>query len=168
MTGGMIARWLVLTAALAATAGSSELVAQGRGRGGGAPAGVAQVETRGRLQILTDVLTLDGEQRKQVKTLLDAAYKEAAPIRAELTKTRTALAAAVQGGKSEAEIDAATKAYAAQVTAMTGVEMKALAQILSPLSPEQRKQGTAPSFYLMRGIFLDDKKWDEIPEGRSY
>jgi Spy/CpxP family protein refolding chaperone len=137
-----------------------------RGRGGAGS--VAQVETRGRLQILTDVLALDNDQKKQVKTILDTAHKGAAPIRAELAKTRAALAAAVQGNQGDAAIEAAAKTYAAQVSAMTAAEMKALAEILSPLKPEQRQQGTSPAFYLMRGIFLDDRRWDEIPPVRMY
>jgi Spy/CpxP family protein refolding chaperone len=154
---------------LAALTIVSTTVSAQRGGGGGArgPAGVSQVETRSRMQILTDVLTLDNDQKKQVKAAMDAAYKEAAPVRAQLTKTRAALAAAIQS-KDQAQIDAAAKSYGAQATAMTEIEMKALAQILGAVKPEQKTQGTAPTFYLMRGAFLDDKKWDEIPEIKGY
>ena len=51
---------------------------------------------------------------------------------------------------------------------MTELEMKTLADVLSVVTPEQKKQGTAAAFYLMRGIFLDEKKWNEMPKGRLY
>ena len=51
---------------------------------------------------------------------------------------------------------------------MAEAEMRAFAQLRGPLSDEQKKQGTGPGFNLMRGIFLDDKKWDEIPEMKAY
>jgi Spy/CpxP family protein refolding chaperone len=146
---------------------STAVSAQRGGGGSRGPAGVSQAETRGRMQILTDILTLDNDQKKQVKAVMDAAYKEAAPVRAQLAKSRAALATASQS-KDQAQIDAAAKDYAAQATAMTGIEMKALAQILAAVKPEQKTQGTGPAFYLMRGAFLDDKKWDEIPEVKGY
>ena len=130
--------------------------------------GIAAVERRSRLEILTDAFALDNDQKKQVKTVLDAAYKDAASIRSELAKARTALAAAIQENKPQADIDAATQHYAVQVAAMTEAEMRALAQVLSPLSKEQKSQGTVTAFYLMRTIFLDDDEWDEVPEIRMY
>ena len=53
---------------------------------------------------------------------------------------------------------------------MASLEMKTLAQMLTQLDPEQRTNGAAvrTAFFLMRGIFLDDKKWDAVPDGRSY
>lgn len=145
------------------------LFAQGRGggRGGGGGGRGPMTDIRGRMEILSDVFDLDKDQKKAVKTTLDAAYKDAAPIRLELKKTRAALGVAAQGNDAAA-IDAAAKAYATQVTAMTDAEMKALALILKPLSQEQKAKGTSAAFFLMRTIFLDDKKWDETPGVDSY
>lgn len=164
-----IIRSAFIVAFAAVAAWSPAVFAQGRGGSrGGSGGGVPTVETRSRLEILTDALTLDKDQKKAVRDLLDGAYKSAAPIRAELKRARAALGAAVIGGKPQADIDAAAKDYATQVAAMTEIEMRALAQLLTPLKAEQRAVGTMPAFYLMRGMFLDDKKWDEIPEIREY
>jgi Spy/CpxP family protein refolding chaperone len=165
MTTKLQVRW-ALVAGLAATIAGAAPLAQRGGRGG-APS-VPTGETRSRLEILTDVLVLDRGQRDAVRGILDAAFKAAAPVRAELAKSRAALAAAIASGRPEAEITAATQAYAEQATAMTQLEMEALAKILLPLSAEQKKQGTLPAFHLMRGIFLDDRRWDEMPRRRMY
>jgi len=158
---------IALTAFLAALVAAPSFAQGGGNRrpgGGTAPAS----ETRSRLEIFTDAFTLDKDQKKAVKDTLDAAYKNAAPLRAELKTTRTALGAALQASKPQAEIDVAAKAYAAAAAAMAEAEMKALAQVLTPLRAEQRAQGTMSAFYSMNGIFLDEKKWDEIPEIKAY
>jgi hypothetical protein len=125
------------------------------------------VDPRSRLEILTDIFGLERDARNAVRATLDAAHKSAAPIRAELAKTRAALAAAAATG-TPADLTAAARAYAEQSAAMTALEMKALAGLLEPMTPEQKKQGTAAAFYLMRGSFIDDRRWDVIPTGRSY
>jgi hypothetical protein len=53
---------------------------------------------------------------------------------------------------------------------MTALEMQALAQVLQTLDQEQRANGAGvrSAFFLMRGIFLDNKRWDDTPDGRSY
>jgi hypothetical protein len=130
--------------------------------------GGPRVESRPRLQIFRDVLSLNGDQRDAFRDILDQGYEEAAPIREGLASARTALGAAIIEQKSQQEIDAAVDAYAAQATAMTGAEMKALATLLEPLSAEQRQQGFQNAFYLVRTIFLGDEKWDEIPPVRMY
>jgi len=50
------------------------------------------------------------------------------------------------------------------------LEMKTLADVLTHLEPDQRTNGAAirSAFFMMRGIFLDDKKWDAVPDSRSY
>ena len=159
---GAVAAALMLSMASAAVAQRG-----GRGGGGSGPA-VPGAEVRSRLEILSDVFTLDKDQRRAVKDTLDASHKNAAPIRAGLKKTRTDLAAAVQAGKPQEEIDAGAKAYGAQAALMAEAEMTALAAVLTPLQADQRKQGTNHAFNLMRGIFLDDDKWDEIPEKKGY
>src|SRR5262249_29681272 len=106
---------------------------------------------------------------KPVKTILDGASKDALPIRDQLAKSRTALGTAVVANKPQADVDEAIKGYAEQAAAMTVLEMKALAQVLQSLTNEQmaNASGVQTAFYLMRGMFLD-KKWDDIPAGKSY
>ena len=148
---------LVLSAALAAPAFAQ------RGGGMGGFGGGGQ---KARMDAMTESFKLDKDQRKQIKTAIDEAFKGAAPIRAELAKARTALVAAVAAGKAQADLDTAAKAYGAQAAALADAEMKALAQMIGMLNAEQAKNNAAISsaFFLMKGAFIDDKKWDDIPD----
>jgi Spy/CpxP family protein refolding chaperone len=144
------------------------VAAQGRRGGGGGGTPLPAVDLRSRLQILTDAFGLERDARNAVRATLDAAHTEAAPLRASLVKTRAALAEAVAAGGPPETIAEAARAYGAAATAMTAHEMKALVKVREHLTPEQRKQGTAVAFYLMRGMFLDDRRWDVRPERRNY
>ena len=138
----------------------------------GAPVGISAQRvdpaTRTRLAVLTDAFSLDKTQKDEVKILMDGAYKTAAPLRADLVKTRLALAQAVIDNKPEADLAAATKAYGAAATAMTALEMKTLAQIVAMLKPAQRDAGLQEAFFMMRGALNGEKKWDETPDQIRY
>lgn len=137
-----------------------------RGGGGGASMGPAPTT---RAAALVTTLKLDNDQKKQIKTILDAAYKDAAPIRDALTKTRAAAGAAIQAGKDKADAEKILADYAVQVTAMASAEAKATARMKGLLSPDQ--QGDAAAWqsviYIMRGAFIG-KKWDTVPDTRFY
>jgi Spy/CpxP family protein refolding chaperone len=137
---------------------------RGGGFGGGSPAQLTRLET------LEAAFKLTKDEKKSVKTILDDAHKGAAPVRDALANAREAIAAAIQANKRQAEIDAAVSSYAEQAAAMTAVEMKALAQVVQALDPEQRANanGMRTAFFLMRGMFLDSKRWDSVPDQRSY
>ena len=160
---------MLLTAALIVGAAAWPY-AQRSGRGGGAPGGEFGGFQLSRLETLTNEFALTKDQKKAVKALLDDAHKSAAPTRDALVNAHAAIGAAIAGNKSQAEIDAAVKQYGQHAAAMTGLEMKALAQLLQQLEPEQRSNGVAvrSAFFLMRGAFLDPKKWDAVPDSRSY
>jgi Spy/CpxP family protein refolding chaperone len=164
--------WLAAAAVVVGLFGtfSAPLHAQ-RGGGGGGMSG-AQVGgvPLTRLETLTADFKLNKDQKKAVKTLLDEAHKNAAPTREALTSSHAAIAAAIAANKGQSEIDAAVKQYAQQAAAMATLEMKALAQLLQQLDPEQRANQAAvrSAFFLMRGIFLDSKRWDTVPDARSY
>jgi Spy/CpxP family protein refolding chaperone len=161
----LVAAGLVLSVLSVATA-VGLLAQRGRGGGGGAPG--PTTDLRSRLQILTDAFTLERDARNAVRATLDAAHKEAAPLRAALVTTRAALAETVASGASADARSAAARAYGEAATRMTSHEMKSLVKLREHLTPDQRKQGTAVAFYLMRGMFLDDRRWDERPEGKNY
>jgi Spy/CpxP family protein refolding chaperone len=135
------------------------------------PTGRDPVPTN-RLDILAASLGLTKEQKSVVKTRLDAAHKGAAPVRARLLATRAAIAAAVQAGKPQTEVDSAVAAHAADIAAMTQLEVKALADVLAMLTPEQqnaaRTKGIRTPFFLFRGIFLDNGRWNVEPATSGY
>ena len=141
----------------------------GRGGGGtsGAPMGGFQLA---RLEILTADFQLSKDQKKAVKAMLDEAHKSAAATREGLISAHAAIGAAIAANKSQAEIDAAVKQYGQQAAAMATLEMKALGQLVQQLDVTQRGNQAAvrSAFLLMHGIFLDAKKWDAVPDSRSY
>jgi Spy/CpxP family protein refolding chaperone len=154
---------VVATALLSMRTG---LVAQRRGGGGG----ISISSQRGRLDTLDVDFQLTKDQKKDVKAVLDEAHKSAAPVREALLASHAAIETAIQEGKGDAEIDAAVKAYADQAAAMTAIEIKALADVMKKLTEEQRANNAAISraFFMLRGAFLDPKKWDDIPNGKLY
>ncbi|MBM3749807.1 MAG: hypothetical protein FJW21_01315 [Acidimicrobiia bacterium] len=135
--------------------------AAGRGASGGA---------LGRLDILTNLFTLTGDQKKEIRGWLDETHKAAAPARKGLVETRAALAKAIQSGADQAAIDVAAAAYAVHVTTMTDAEMMVLSAIIKKLTPEQRgnQRAVSTAFSLMRGFFVNDRRWDIVPDGRAY
>jgi hypothetical protein len=122
-----------------------------------------------RLGIFATLFTLTDDQKKQVKSLLDAEYKAAAPLRDQLTKSRLALGMAIQTKKSLSEVDAAAKAYADQTAALAQAESKALAKIMALASETARGNQTAMTWAvnMSRGIFAG-KKWDTAPDNQFY
>lgn len=125
-----------------------------------------------RLDILAVSLGLTKDQKATVKARLDALHNDAAPVRARLHSTRVAIVAAVETGKPQAEVDAVAAAHATEITAMTVLEVKALAEVLSMLTPDQqttaRTTGIRTPFFLFRGIFLDDHRWNVAPQPSGY
>ena len=157
-------------AVLLSVAMSTVGATQGKGGGGNSSdsggGNAPMVLELSRLEVLCQAFHCDKDQKKQITTILDDAHKSAAPVREQLVKTRAAIAAAIEAHKSQADVDQAVKNYAVQVDAMTGVEMKALAHVLLAVNPDQRTSAAAQTaFFLMRGIFLDNKKWNVIPDG---
>ena len=143
-----------------------------RGGGGGGGMGGGQMGgfQLARLDMLTNEFQLTKDQKKNIKALLDDAHKNAAPARDALLNAHAAIGTAIAANKSQAEIDAAVKQYGQQAAAMATLEMKALAQVIQQLEVPQRGNQAAvrSAFVLMHGIFLDPKKWDAVPDSRSY
>lgn len=129
-----------------------------RGGGGGEA-------SQTRMELLTSLFTLDGSQKKQVKSIMDAESKAQAPLRDQWTTSRAAIGTAIQAGKGPADIDQAVATHAAQAASMASVEMKTLARIVAVLTAEQKAKTAAiqVSVYMMRGAFAG-KKWDITPD----
>ena len=112
-----------------------------------------------RMDRITAMLSLDSEQRKQVKDLLDYGQKAAAPVRDQLATAQLGIAEAVQAGKNQDEIGKTIDAYAALDTQMTGIELRSLTQISQALRQEQQAR-LGGLFWMMRGIFKN-KYWND-------
>jgi hypothetical protein len=137
-----------------------------RGTGGGGR-GVAM--SPNREDVLTAVLFLNNDQKKQFKTIMDAAYKSSAQLRDELAKTRGVIGGLIDQDAPTESLSQAVDGYAAPVAQMTAAEVKALAQVLALLSPEQQPNaGTIQtSVSLMRGAFVS-KKWNTRVDSTFY
>ena len=153
--------------AIATMVGVAQRGGGGGGGGGSAVASGAPPVRENRLDTLTMSFKLTNEQKDATKSLLDAAHKSAAPLREGLRTTRTAISAAIVARKPQPEIDAAIAAYAEKATAMTAFEMKTLADLMRTLTPEQRQNSAASqqTFFMFRGIFLDERRWNVAAEG---
>jgi hypothetical protein len=153
----MIKRLLFVALAVATLA-----FGQGKGKGGGGGGGQSNIPSMGastsKMDQFTTILKLDKDEKKQIKTIMDDAQKEAAPVRDQMEKGRLAMAQAVAGGKQE-EIDAASKAYAAAGTQMAGIEMNAFAKFYQALDKDQQAK-TPQIFAMFVGIFKN-KNWTE-------
>lgn len=143
----------------------------GGGRGGGGGGGMGMGMSRpGKLDTFTQLLTLDKDQKKQTKTLLDEAAKGAAPLRDQLAKSKADLSTALAAGKSQDEIAKLVESYSLQKAQMAQLEIKAFAGIFKPLSPEQKTRPcprgrgqTVACSAQVYGMFPDifmKKNWD--------
>jgi Spy/CpxP family protein refolding chaperone len=149
---------LLLIAMLAASFGVAQRSGGGGGKGGskGGGAPMMGASRPNKLEQMNTVLQLSKEQKKDVKTIMDEAQKEAAPLKEELMKSRGEVAAAIESGKQD-DIDKAIKSHSELEARMTSIEMKAFAGIYKMLDPDQRNK-TRMVFVMMPGIF-NAKNW---------
>jgi len=132
--------------------------AQGKKGGGGGGGSPMMQQSTSRMDQFTQILKLDKDEKKAVKTIMDDAQKEATPVKDQMDKGRLAIAQAAAGGKQE-EIDAAVKSYAGAETQMASIEMNAFAKIYNALDKEQQQK--SPQIYqMMPGIFKG-KNWNQ-------
>jgi Spy/CpxP family protein refolding chaperone len=154
----MVKKILLITLAVSTLA-----LAQGKKGGGGGGGGSMPMMggSTNRMETFTTILKLDKDEKKQVKTIMDDAQKEAMPVRDQMEKGRLAIAQAVAAGKQE-DVDAAVKTYAAAETQMAGIEMNAFAKVYQALDKEQQAKSPA-IFNMFPGIFKG-KNWTEVAQ----
>jgi hypothetical protein len=163
----MFAR-LILTGMLAGT-----LMFAQRGGGGGGGRGGGGANSPGmafsggtRLDRIAEALKLTKDQKKDLKSTLDDAQKEATPIHDQLMKGRDAIADAVAAGKSQDEIAALVTVNSTLDAQMAGIELQAFAAIFKGLDKDQQNRPGMPMFFQgMKGIF-NGRNWNAPEEGR--
>jgi Spy/CpxP family protein refolding chaperone len=160
----MITR-LILVGVLAVAAASAQRGGgmggnAGGDMGGGMDGGSMISRPTNRLDMISDMLKLDKEQRKQLKTIMDDGQKQATPVKEQILKTRTALAEAVTTGKGQDEIAKMAADYAAAEAQMHQIEIGAFAKIYQSLEKDQQEK-VKPLFAMMSGIFKG-KNWTEM------
>jgi Spy/CpxP family protein refolding chaperone len=159
MKGDRMVTRLLCAAVLAAAMAS----AQRGGRPGGEEVGsdIPLLPSRppNRIEMLSDGLKLKRDQQKQLRSVLDEAQKQAAPVRDRMTKSRLEIVSTIQAGQNQQELDRAVKGYAALEAQMARIEMQAFATIYAGLEPEQRKSA-GMLFRMMPGLFKG-RHWNE-------
>ncbi|MFY9724374.1 MAG: hypothetical protein WB579_25780 [Bryobacteraceae bacterium] len=151
---------LLSAGVLAASLASAQWGGRGGGGTGGGDMSPRREQPSGtRMDRITAMLSLDSEQRKQVKDLLDYGQKAAAPVRDQLAAAQLEIAQSVQAGKSQDEIGETIDAYAVLDTQMTAIELRSLAKISKVLTQEQQAR-LGGLFWMMRGIFKN-RNWND-------
>ncbi len=95
------------------------------------------------LDQLAQMLKLNKDQKKDVKGIMDDTQKEVAPLRDSMTKSRDLIAATIESGKSQDEVDQAVKSFAALEAQVSGVEAKAFSKIFAGLDADQKTNAQA-------------------------
>jgi hypothetical protein len=119
---------------------------------------------------ITQLLILDKDQKKQTKSLLDDAAKEATPLRDQITKSKTDISAAILAGKSADELNQLVESYSLEKAQMAQLEIKAFLGIVKTLSPEQKTRpcgnrgavtvACSAQVFEMFADFFMKKNWD--------
>ena len=131
----------------------------GRGGGGGmAPSGDFGPRVTNRLDSISEMLKLSKDQKKELKSTMDEAQKEAAPVRDQITKSRLEIGDAVAAGKSSEELAKLTSALGALEAQMTEIEIKTFTKVYKGLQGEQVNSSRG-LFPMMKGIF-NGKNWN--------
>jgi hypothetical protein len=131
----------------------------GGSRGGGGDMGAPAPRMMPTpMERIATMFTLNKDQKKQVKGILDDGQKEALPVRDQMLKGRLSIAQAVAAGKTQDEIDAAIKAYAATQIQMVQIESRAFSKVYLALDKEQQAK-VGPLLAMMNGLFKN-KNWD--------
>jgi len=113
-----------------------------------------------RLDRLADSLKLTKDQKKDIKSTMDDAQKEATPLHEQMSKSRLSIAEAIAAGKPKDDVDKAVKSEAELETQMVSLELHAFAKALSFLEDDQKKAGgTMALFALVRNAF-GGKNWN--------
>jgi Spy/CpxP family protein refolding chaperone len=152
---------LLLIGILAVSIASAQRGGRGGGGGGGMNIPTGGPYMKNHMEQMADLLQLSKEQKKDIKTLMDDAQKEAAPLREQLVKGRAQIAAAVQAGNPEG-VDGAIKSYSEIEGQMAAIEMKAFAGIYKTLDQEQKAKASGV-FRMIPGIFAQ-KNWVDLPQ----
>src|SRR5689334_11952585 len=131
---------VVLTGFLLATSAFAQRGGGGGGRGGGdmSAGEMPRSGPTNRIDMIANMLKLSKDQKNQVKSVMDESQKQANPIRDEMAKSREAIATAVEGGKSQDEVNQLVSRYSELQGQMTEIEAKSFVAIAKSLEPDQR------------------------------
>jgi hypothetical protein len=111
-----------------------------------------------RLDSITEVLHLNKDQKKFVKTTLDDAQKVATPVCEQIVKSHEAIGKAVQAGRGQDEIKGLIGVNSALAAQLARIELEAFAKIFVKLDETQQNNARL-LFQMMKGLF-NEKNWN--------
>jgi len=145
---------LLLAAILAATLATAQRNGGGGGRNSGMGEGISAMPQRRqtKLELFADKLKLNREQREETNSTLAAALQESADARADLDKSRVAIASALIDGKSADEVQKIMDDYTSAAARMTAIEAKTFSKVYASLKPNQQSKA-GQAFELLAEAF---------------
>lgn len=110
--------------------------------------------------MVSENLKLSKDQKKDFKTAMDDAQKEATPIHEQILAKRQEIADGVAGGKKMEDLAGTIQSEAALESKMAELELRTFIKIRSGLESDQQ-QHMGILFVMMRGIF-SKKNWNSV------
>ncbi len=141
----------------------------GGGRGGGMSLPSTPMSRPQALDRMETMCKLTKEQKKEFKSIMDAAQKEAEPLRKQLLQNDQELSAAVVKAKSADDVKTQIAAGALASAQMTQLEMKTFVALYKLLDADQKKTGGSRLFSTFfnhqyfsatNGVFMG-KNWQD-------
>jgi Spy/CpxP family protein refolding chaperone len=111
------------------------------------------------MEMLSGMLNLNKDQKKQFKTIMDDSQKEATPVKDQMTKARATMAEAVAAAKTD-DLKKAEADYAGAEAKMHQIELGAFAKIYQMLDKDQ--QAKAGGLFAMVGGVFHGKNWNDM------
>ncbi len=126
----------IWSTAAALTVGGFAAVARAQGPGGHGPGFGPGGGMLGGM--IGHMLDLTDAQKEQIKTITKAAFDSNQTLMTQLKASREAERAAIQAGKSDAELAQLAQSYAPLHTQLSATRLQTEAKIYKVLTPEQR------------------------------
>jgi Spy/CpxP family protein refolding chaperone len=136
----------------------------GGGSRGGGGGGGGMMPGRGGMAPLDQMAascSLSKDQKRQFKTIIDAASKSAEVLRKGIPPSRAQIGAAIQAGRSADEIRKLVEANALMTAQMAEAEYKVFGQLYNLLDAEQKKPGVGARLLSQVNGILMKKNWEE-------
>jgi len=144
-------------------------MAQGYGGRGAGRNGANDMDPRAgsgyssnRFDYIANVLSLNKDQKKAVREILEDGAKAAGPIRDRMSKSRIAVGEAMVQKKSEDDLKQIAKTSSDLDAQLSQLELKAFAKTFAALDDTQKKdmQALGRALFLMDGMY-HMKNWTE-------
>lgn len=138
------------------------LAQRGGNKNGDSGAPIGPPPAANKFENIATTLNLNKDQKKTVRTILDDAAKEAAPLRDQISKSRVAVGDAIGGKKGDEELKQVARTSSDLSAQLTQLELKTFAKIFATLDDTQKsnKQALGRVLGLMTDLY-HTKNWNE-------